>query len=250
MELTEKQSPTIASTKIIEYDSEVASCFRIGLDNELIESRVRQENPRSLQEAINAAIDAERDVNRRHRLRGISSELGSHMTEHETKIETDYIIREPRRNINNESYAVNKVHEEPSKSRSRRDNECYTCGEESHISRNCPQRGQFNQNRDNPNKRFKSNNPREKQVGLKCEYCGYKGHNADKCYQRRAEKAENELRSLKRGSSSRPTTSSGDLNSQDARRKGTATSKSILTVHQSDAQCSQSAKKAPSKPRQ
>ena len=69
-EIAKSQSPAnIAAIKIREYDSEVTSCFCLGLQGEL-EFRVRQKNPTSLQQAVNFAIESEREAYRRKRLYG------------------------------------------------------------------------------------------------------------------------------------------------------------------------------------
>ena len=61
-ELTnQRSSSAISAIRIREYDSEIASCFCLGLRDEL-EFRVRQKNPKSLYEAVNFGIEAEREV--------------------------------------------------------------------------------------------------------------------------------------------------------------------------------------------
>ena len=69
VEIIKQQSPShAAEIKIKEYNLEVATCFLLGVEGEL-ETRVRQENPYTLNDAINIAIQAEKDLSRRKRLR-------------------------------------------------------------------------------------------------------------------------------------------------------------------------------------
>ena len=68
-ELIEKQSiSNVAEIKKRDCNLEVAACFRLGLEGEL-KVRVRGKNRITLQDAINAAFEAERNVNHHRRLR-------------------------------------------------------------------------------------------------------------------------------------------------------------------------------------
>ena len=249
-EIAEQQSPgTIALVKIKEYDSEIASCFRLGLQGEM-EARVRQKNPITLQEAINAAIEAERDVSRRKRLYGEINVENVHenssASHDKGSAGAGFHIRMPLRG-DKQCRTVYQVKREVSQPvKTPKDTVCYTCGEEGHYSRSCPHRN-FN-SFSNARKRSR-NDYSDKKNSPQCDYCKARGHFADRCFKRRAEEAELALEKIKK---ERPSTSktTGLLNSNGSRRPGATTSKSISLVHQTDAQYSLLKGKGPSEPLQ
>lgn len=244
VELTAQQSPpSVAVIKVKEYDLEVASCFRLGLEGEL-EARVRQRNPSTLQEAINIAIEAERDVNRRLRLRGdLRNDSSATGTEYNSG--ADCVISNPSQGrVFRPVYQVQG--KRPRNENHRGEPTCFICGEEGHYARSCPNRN-ANSFPYNPNasKRRRDSYCRkpEQDINIKsCDYCKAKGHTVDTCFKRRAEEAERELEFLKRERPSTAPTLEGSLNSPGVRRQGAATGKSLLTVRQSDVRCSQSTK--------
>ena len=74
---------------------------------------------------------------------------------------------------------------------------CYTCGEEGHYSRSCPHRN-FNSfsnagklSRDDYSNSYRTDRPQ-------CDYCKARGHFADRCFKRRAEKAELALEKIRK----------------------------------------------------
>ena len=86
----------MAEIKIRDCNLEVAACFRLGLASEL-EARVRGKNPITLQDAINAAIEAERDLNRRRRLlESPSTDVVSSFTGENFTSGANYVIKGPR----------------------------------------------------------------------------------------------------------------------------------------------------------
>ena len=231
VEITKQQSPAhVAEIKIKEYNLEVATCFRLGLEGEL-ETRVRQENPYTLNDAINIAIQAEKDLSRRKRLRA----------------ETNNEIYLPDRNMcptsgsNNSNknlkpcYQIKNQFQKPLNNLT-----CYTCGENGHTSRNCAKRNT------NPvpnahkfkNKDFQNSNFNNKRIKTECTYCNLGGHTFETCYKRRAEEAEKALENYKKTPST-----SNYLNLTNARRPGATTSRDSNNLHQSAGQSLQSQNK-------
>ena len=265
-EIIEQQSsPELATEKIKEYNLDVATCFRLGLQGEL-EARVRQKNPTSLQDAINAAIDAERDLNRRKRLYGNLSEPSTSIAENVVFSGVDSASREPHNKYHKSNHrSINHIREEHSSQSSDKDTicyscgkgghtsrscgnkpndkisnfVCYTCGEDGHISRNCVHRN-IN-SLPNARKFSKSKNFMGKiRNTLECSYCNKKGHNLEKCFkhkideaERRVKKAEGTLEQMKRAASVSSVSSvSGHLNSGLVRRQGATMSNNNATERQ------------------
>ena len=223
VELTQKQSPAdIAAFKIREYDSEVASCFCLGLRGEL-ESRVRQRNPLTLQEAVNLAVEANRELNRRKRLYGEIDESSPSTSREGTDNPNnrDPITKKPR--------LVYNIKGERTQSQNKTNKlTCYNCGKENHISRNCPDR------------KYKSSDTRHrvkteeiKRENLdyrgkhktKCDYCSGLGHTQVKCFLRRAEEAEKRLDELQRAKKVSVKETSGSLNFSSGHRPSTSMSR-------------------------
>ncbi|XP_033225981.1 uncharacterized protein LOC117178665 [Belonocnema kinseyi] len=233
-EITEEQSPPdIAHIKIREFDLGVASCFRLGLQGEL-ESRVKLGNPSSLQDAINIAIEAERNLNHRNKLFGISGNNKSAANSN-----TRVSARESRYDKfhNEKNKAVNHIQEEKRPRSSQRQKsdydsrassiDCYTCGERGHYSRNCPRRTGPKRKRSRSRSRGRGE-PSYKEI--KCGYCQYRGHESRNCFRRRAEETEKKLERLEGEiKSEKPNM---PLNSQQARRQGATTSWNNSTARQ------------------
>ena len=131
-ELNDQQSsPAIAAIKIREYDTEIASCFCLGLRDEL-EFRVRQKNPTKLREAINFAIEADREVTRRKRLYSEVDSLSSTSRQNHN----NFAVREPAQK---KFKSIFKIKNKPAMERNVKHSiTCYTCGKEGHPSRSCP----------------------------------------------------------------------------------------------------------------
>lgn len=202
VELTENQSTsTIAALKIEEYDAEVASCFCRGLKPG-IESRVLQKNPKTLETAINHAIEAEREIKRRKRLHGEDEDLKEKLTGDR---EIPRKIFKPVNSVTTENNSDGKIRTNAFKSKN-----CYTCGELGHISRGCP-KGRHNNDRKNGNSRY--------QGGSECDYCNRKGHLSSSCLLKRLDDSERRVEELLKMSS---------LNSQGAHRQTGTMSRSNI----------------------
>ena len=278
VELTEQQSPPeIATMKIKEFDSEVATCFLLGLRGD-IEGRVRQKNPSNLQEAINAAMESEKELKRRKRLHHELNDYSKETINKEFKGK-DYLIKEKfrRREGNPEYSGVYHVNEKSSRDVDFSKKICYTCGKEGHIARNCDRSGDSRQNlvcytcgedghtsRNCAHRNINSvSNARkvnkskiaENNKSMKCSYCHEVGHQINTCFkrrmleaERRADEAERALKFLKREKSSKASTSSENLNLEGVHRQGAGMNKTIFTVRQSNAPCSLSGKRTQSEP--
>ena len=233
-EIAKSQSPAnIAAIKIREYDVEVTSCFCLGLRGEL-EFRVRQKNPTTLQQAINFAIESEREAYRRKRLYGeIEDSLPSTSRQHLEK----FSIREPAQKKYKSAYHIDNRYAPVQNPKSKLT--CYTCGKENHTSRNCQERKFRPSNHGYKIKRDRLDSKEEGRP--KCDYCSNFGHTRLSCLLRRAEEAEKELERLRQRQSSSISNGSRSLNSLHAHRQ--STTMSSQTKRQSNAQCSQSQKK-------
>ena len=224
IELTEQQSSAeVATIKIREYNSEVANCFRLGLEGEL-EARVRQAAPTNLQEAINAAIKAERDLAHHKRLRGGS--MGTRSTL--DKDLDNYIIRDlPSNSLTRSVHQIDeRARGPPTKNKSL---ECFNCGKEGHIARKCPHNTQTH---------------RQKTNEEKCSYCGGWRHKILDCYKRRAELAEEQLGKMNKKFKSTHDRNTDTLNSKAVRSQGAAANhQSHSSVRQSNESSSQSGKR-------
>ena len=215
VELAKSQSSaTIAEIKIREYSAEVTSCFCLGLQGGL-ELRVRARNPVNLQQAINFAIESEREVASR---KGLYGEPATPRPSTFTRNSNSLAAGEPAPKKSKAIYNIKDKRETGQDQKNKFS--CYTCGKENHISRNCPDRKRKTPNRGGI---VKGENSFQNQEGKPwCDFCSTPGHTQNNCFLRKAEEAERELEELKQRQNSQGNqTQTRPLNSSRAPRQST-----------------------------
>lgn len=233
IEIARNQSPAIAlQSKIEEHDRHVANSFIRGLIPKL-ELRVKLQEPKTLQTAVDFALEAEHYVFRlRKRERDDTPTQQNTHTHNKDSNTSEPSVKKPRHvfNIDSQKKPHKKV-------------KCFTCNEEGHISRNCSQKQQNNKNNGNNDNKNKSDNYSGKNNNYQqnntnnnhtnnsgnnnnkehnnsrtidtCDFCTKKGHSTSRCYLKKIDDLQKLCSSLQEKSDA-------FLNLQNVHNKSTA----------------------------